>query len=258
MNKVDKYYNCTILEYIGSENHNVILFYIKGWEAMKKGSYLFLVLFLLIGNYVYAQNTNNESRLSLSIGGGILLGASFYDELDDSLWYKHSFNSSELNLGIYGFFDTKYVELNTSIYWGSVLENFTMIEKDPDSVSSFSGTSKYNQSYFDLGILAKYPFPLRRVSIFPLLGFQYTIKLFEWDDEIIGIDVDYPLDNLFIKFGGGIDYMLGNSLFIRGTFFYRFKLINGFEVANKKQNPNDIVKYSAHGPQIRIGIGYKF
>ena len=230
---------------------------------MKKEAWFFLILFFFIGTSVYAQNT------ILSAGGGILSGASFYDEFYEIPGFaqisgfqiptiRRETRSSEFNLGIFTFLDIKYVELNMAIYWGVISENYNWTDIFPETSSNFSGTSKHHRIYFDFGILAKYPFSFQRVNIFPLLGLQYTILFMEIWEDMVGIILDFALENLYLKFGGGIDYMLNNRLFLRGNLLYRFSILNGHERAILRNNPNSTARFSAHGPQIRIGIGHKF
>jgi len=97
----------------------------------------------------------------------------------------------------------------------------------------------------DIGFLGKFPFTAGEVlTVFPLLGIQYrSILLFK---NKTGNYKDYdPLvfSALWFKFGGGMDYSINDSIFLRGQVMYGVRL------------PNKIEKYLVSGSD-KIGISF--
>jgi hypothetical protein len=132
---------------------------------------------------------------------------------------------------------------------------------------------KETQSYFNIGIMGKYPFSINdRFSIFPLLGFDFQIFTKIKDTQMgvsteversalsgYGIDEEY-FDCTVFNFGAGLDISITKGLFFRGALIYGVN----FHTEQQKDNIDTIrdAGYDAsvlnHGPSIKLGLGYKF
>jgi TolB-like protein len=210
----------------------------------------------------------NTGNSFLSIGGGLILGGAFTSytqEYNVNNSYGHSEytqtgSRSEFDIGAFAFFDAKYVELNIELYSGSGSQRsswtytyfWTLGDKGSDSGNNSSDQSSI---LLNIGILGKYPFNINDFTFFPVLGIDYQIFLSLKNNgtEITG---DLSGNNaIWIKLGGGIDYEITHSLFIRGEFLWGFKINSKYENENVTDN---YFKYFTHGPTIKIGIGYTF
>jgi hypothetical protein len=170
-------------------------------------------------------------------------------------------NIDQNRVGVFGFLDLTYFELN----FGGKFYNFTYKE---------SGISiKETDSYFDLGLLLKYPFQItEKFALFPLLGFDYQILLkskvssgglsVEIDRSDLsdnGYDETY-YDRWVINLGIGMDFNITDWLFIRSEIQYGVNL----NTKSQKDTIDLIESYGYdlfilnHGPSIKLALGFKF
>jgi len=170
---------------------------------------------------------------SLSAGGGLTLGNSFFTWRSNSSSDSHKHN--ELGIGAFGFFDATYVELSISY-------KFEFVVGD----DGFEN----NQGSINIGFLGKYPFDMGYFMLYPLLGVQY--KIFTSFDDV-WFD-DFSDDNvLWIMVGGGGDYLFSDALFFRGQLLWGLMMKSEYHKANAYR-----YSYLTHGPSIKIALGYKF
>jgi hypothetical protein len=114
----------------------------------------------------------------------------------------------------------------------------------------------------DIGLLGKYPFALgEHFTLFPLLGFAYRHFTSVKKD---GIREGTPgeFSAFWFKFGGGVDYA------VTGTIYVRLGVVYGIRLANEREKGElDYYKNSGfpttetslgHGPDIKLAIGYKY
>jgi hypothetical protein len=169
-------------------------------------------------------------------------------------------------IGGYLFFDAVFAELS----FGFAVGNGQWTSENNESKDALPYTPR---TYINIGVLGKYPLIMRRVSLFPLLGFDYeyavsgAIKFAESSDEakLDGQD-DKPdastLSNFWFKLGAGIDFAMGKSVYLRGELVYGIRGANGFEqycVDNKPDDvPSDLTTKMGSGLSIKIGVGAKF
>jgi hypothetical protein len=159
------------------------------------------------------------------------------------------------------FLDLIYLEINL----GGKFYNITMKQDGPDL--------KETQSYFNIGIMGKYPFELNdRFSLFPLLGFDFQI-LTKFKDTMAGYSIemkrselsDYDLDKTYFdravfNLGLGLDFLITKEIFLRGMFVYGIN----FHTKQQKDAIDEIKDYGYnisilnHGPSIKLAVGYKF
>jgi opacity protein-like surface antigen len=109
-------------------------------------------------------------------------------------------------------------------------------------------------SALDLSLLGKYPFSLGRITVFPLLGFDYQIVV---SAKVDGVKADKPgdLSSFGFDFGGGLDFPLTDHLFLRGELLYAIRLPSKNLKDAKDASPDS--KYIlGNGPTIKIAVGY--
>jgi len=164
------------------------------------------------------------------------------------------------------FFDAVYAELFFGYaagdgQWGS------------NSAPDKSDLPYMPRAYIDIGVFGKYPFRYGRISFFPLVGGGYEaaisgkIKYADHDDEVPfdGSD-DKPeassLSASWFKFGAGIDFAMGKSVYLRAEAVYGLRGSNKFEHFGVDHKPADVSDglSAASGSSfaIKIGVGAKF
>jgi opacity protein-like surface antigen len=190
---------------------------------------------------------------------------------------------NQLDYGLFAFFDATYGEINVIYQRGSnnYEETFTIAGLDDSAFKPSS--SKGWETVLGFSLLGKYPFQLNeRISIFPLLGVEYQISLIQrrarphdgriYDRSDGGWETDkdgnaYKLsdwNSLWIKLGGGLDFMLPKNFFVRGTVLYAFRTMTPFETKNlelmesQTGDPDPKLRGVTSGPSVRISAGYRF
>ena len=80
------------------------------------------------------------------------------------------------------------------------------------------GEQSFDRNYTFLTgrILGKYPFELNNgVTLFPVLGLEYSYNLDVKDKNLWKTSYKDELNDLFVDFGGGADFPLSSSIFLR-------------------------------------------
>ncbi|MDR1129345.1 MAG: hypothetical protein LBL20_08555, partial [Treponema sp.] len=153
---------------------------------------------------------------------------------------------------------------------------------DSSGLSDDKGTGY--ETLLGISLVGKYPFVLNgKWSVFPLLGAEYLIalverrqpdgeKVFDRTKGNLAADTDkdgepYPLsawNSLLIKVGAGADYSFTRFLFLRGEFFYSFRLQTRYETgavemvkAQFNVSSPKLIGLTS-GPSLRIALGYRF
>jgi len=218
--------------------------------------------------------TGSTESFPISIGGGIHLGGSFTSGTReeqgkenitiDSSNYNTNYIITETNskgafvIGGFIFFDLKYAEINASFhnnmgksrrswnkdyYYNDYFTNTKILTENKDRTGTFSIL------LLDIGVLAKYPFYLNNITLFPALGADYQLWL-QHTENRNKTPGDLSANNaLWLKLGGGIDYHITRSLFLRGELLWGVKLPS-------KNERGDSFKYFTHSPSAFIGVGY--
>ena len=191
---------------------------------MSKKVLLIAVLVLIAATGAFAQ-----LNFWLSAGGGV----HNINDWGGGVRYNTPAQEYQLNYsgyGIFGFFDAGYADLSAGFFFS------------PDRIYGF-----------DFGLLGRYPFNFfnDRLSLYPHLGVNYRYFLRG--------EGPYPADGnfnaLWINTGGGFDYLINDSLFIRGTALYGVRLKNSYET-NLASDLNGRALLG-HGPTFRISVGYR-
>ncbi|MDR1029452.1 MAG: hypothetical protein LBL76_01110 [Treponema sp.] len=198
---------------------------------MKKGIIAVLCL-LLIGSAAFT--------LDKAAGAGLLIGETFQggsitENYYDYYSYTVDWTFNRTSFGAFAFFGlSQYLEFN-----------FAFMHKAGEASVSTSDGENYTgggpepTSAVGLGIYGKYPIPLSdRFVFFPTAGLDFEFNFEEnwWDD-------------LWIRGGVGIDYFLGDTIFLRGHFIYGAAI----PVGEDELKPD-----VGHGLLAKVGIGFMF
>jgi hypothetical protein len=236
---------------------------------MKKA--FFLMLALGIAAAVSAED------IAMSAGGGLFFGSDFGGGAnysgDDPINDTYDQKVTPLyGLGFHAFFDYEYVEAGLSLHWGG---GKWEDKKDGKPVVN-TGRSASVMS-INIDALGKYPVDvMENLKAFPLLGLGYHIAVsgkyetrnFEPEENFDGKGGNpnaIDLSALWIKFGGGLDYALGDRLYLRPELTYGIRLSNGYESntltkvtkidENTERGANGDPRLG-HGLMVRVGVGY--
>lgn len=153
-------------------------------------------------------------------------------------------------VGAYLFFDAYYAKVIVGYSAGSGRWK-GIVEPDVERTS------------VNIGVYAKYPnFHIGPVQAFPLLGAEYAASISgkmtrdggseEVFDGRDGRPKSSDLSELWIRFGGGADVSLSESLFLRAEFLYGLRTANAHEESLAE---NTLL---GHGPAVRVGAGFRF
>jgi hypothetical protein len=231
--------------------------------------------FLALALIVLSVTAWGQNKLDLSFGGGAVFGTDFGGGIENKINYAgQSFAATApvnyMGGGIHAFFDATYIEAAAGLLFGGG----TLKTKIESSLISQTQTiGDYNFMGLNLGIVGKYPFAVSpRIKLFPLVGIDYLIALsIKFEDE----KVDDPTDwnQLWFKFGGGIDFNINTSLYFRLEALYGFRLPSkgekdftdylksGLQDEFQQQYgiAPDITSDTllGHGLTVRAAIGYK-
>jgi len=213
---------------------------------------LVLVLAIIATGGAFAQ---------LSIGGGLLFDYSLGNGQDGTIYGSgDSFKVDRNNMSVGGFvfFDAQYVELGISFAYGQI-----------DNILSMGGQETlYLGNLMQLGfdVIGKYPIPLGKVSLFPMLGLGYNFVLSADMEMSDGTEIKFVEDNKPAEWsqfgllaGVGADFSLTESLFIRAEALVNIRLPpKRFIDAMDNPGYGSIGNTIGIGPRIKLGIGYKF
>jgi hypothetical protein len=193
---------------------------------------------------------------------------------------------NQINFGGFLFVDGTWAVFSLGIQGGLNNYNETMVAEIPSSDNLvIPSTGKGSEVMLNFTLLGKYPFPLKgneRITLFPMAGLEYQIALMEarqpegrqrydrtdkrkGENDVNGSTYTLPAWNsLFVIIGGGMDYRLTSSLYLRPELLYSFRLQTPYEVdalekAKKALNaPNPKLGGLTSGPTLRIAAGWRF
>ena len=243
---------------------------------------LFFPVFFILCTNLWAVN------FSMSAGAGGLIGGLFTrynlkaDGIKDGNPVKVDAGQdmNQLSFGGLLFFDATYGELSISMQRGN--NNWKQILDIAGIESNKPSTGKGWETMLGFTVLGKYPFHIgERLTLFPLLGIEYQITLVQertqpdgWvysrDNGVWERDKDgnaYKLsdwNSLFVDIGGGADFFITESIFIRGEFLYSIRLKTSYEKKNieymKAMSGDSDPKLTGltSGPSLRLSAGYRF
>jgi hypothetical protein len=234
-----------------------------------------MAMALLMSGLIFAQeeqipiqngmeNTNAKEKNNFSLSAG--LGGFFYSSFDIERiqWVSAQATAGG---GVTAFFDATYGEASIDMLWGSQLP--PIYPEDPAS-------SSMALTHLGFSIYGKYPFTLKKITIYPMLGIDYHMFLSgqihdadgnKYGDKIKrgdAVDGDYntedSLDYVSIGLGFGMDFPLPKSFFIRSEIIINYKFDSKVE-RDRRENAKDY-KYDylsvVFGPCIKLAAGYQF
>ena len=125
------------------------------------------------------------------------------------------------------------------------------------------------RSYINAGLFAKYPFEFYgRTKLFPLIGLDYAasisgrLKLAKKKEYTFNGENGHPeanaLSSLWFKGGGGIDFDIGKTAYLRSELIYGLRGANTFEKFCADNTPSNVNTNAGHGLDFKIGVGAKF
>jgi hypothetical protein len=247
---------------------------------MAKKAILFAAVIWVCGTALFAQEEVKSRKPLFGIGVGGFIGG---DSGGGGAEGKVSAGGHSLSIkyetpysggGGFAFFDTTYLELTLGIYSGEGKMTLTVKESPGDDISATVDMSIVN---FNIGLLGKCPLILnQKLSIFPLFGFEYDIRLSAKDEDgneykdADGNDSPGDFSALWIKLGGGLDFSFTEKIYLRSEVLYGVRLSNKFETDLKNtfdeaftelKNAGAYVDtkiLDGHGLTAKLALGYKF
>ncbi|MDR0540143.1 MAG: autotransporter outer membrane beta-barrel domain-containing protein [Spirochaetaceae bacterium] len=178
------------------------------------------------------------SALDIDTGFGVNFGYNYSSiKMTDANSATYDQGYGVGGIGPFFFVDAVYVEGSLNFFFAntSLKHNETLGLYD-----GFSGDYNLNGMSIGLGILAKYPFYLGSLTLFPLLGFETHVyvsqtfsKDYEWDNASEGDTYGSPAswNSFWIRVGGGVDYYFSGALFIRGELIMDIKIPSALDKA---------------------------
>jgi hypothetical protein len=169
--------------------------------------------------------------------------------------------------GVTAFFDATYAEASMDVLWGSQLSPIY-----PEDSSSGSMAL----SHLGFSVYGKYPFVLKKITIYPMLGIDYHMflsgqikdedgngygsKIKRGDTVDGGYNAEDSLDRLSIGLGFGMDFPLPKSFFIRSEIILNYTFDSRVERDRRKNAKDYNYDYlsAVFGPSVKLALGYRF
>jgi hypothetical protein len=120
------------------------------------------------------------------------------------------------------------------------------------------------RSYINVGLFAKYPVDVGSVKIFPLLGFDYEASISgeRVYDSGETFATEESTSAVWFKAGGGADFGLGSSAYLRVELLYGVRTANEFENVWKDSEAGStglmVNAKLGHGGTVKVGVGVRF
>jgi hypothetical protein len=184
-------------------------------------------------------------KFSLSTGAGGLFSTSGIYKIKTGIDAQ---TITAIGSGGYIFFDASFAELTVEFSGGKLVGSLP---------------NGWSHTALKLSFLGKYPLNLDSLTLFPIAGIDYRIILAVMDEN----GGKWPVSDtreynaLWFQFGGGADYSINQTFYLRGEILYGFRLKN-------KEEKDDInsariwglhAKYKVgRGPTLKIAVGYRF
>jgi hypothetical protein len=208
------------------------------------------------------RQTAPQSETGVSVGAGGFFASGFGGGIRWASGAQVAMPYS--GMGVYLFFDAEYAEAFAGYFAGD--------GKWESANAPLPGYLPYMpRTCLNFGVFAKYPFAFERVKIFPLLGIDYESSIsgrlkyrngneYVFDGADNRPDAD-DMSALWFKFGGGVDFSLGQSVYLRSEFLYGIRTANTFEmnsVDTEISYGHDVKTGSGSGFAFKFGVGVKF
>ncbi|MDR3172116.1 MAG: outer membrane beta-barrel protein [Treponema sp.] len=169
--------------------------------------------------------------------------------------------------GVSVFFDATYVEVTVAMVWGSKMT--FVYPYDPAGIS-------FSLNHIGFSLYGKYPFVLKKLTIYPMLGVDYHVllsaqvkdaedndsggKIKRGDSIGGGYKVEDQFDYLSLGLGVGLDVPLPKSFFIRSEFILHYVFDSTIASDRREYAKKFDYDYSSiiFGPQVKFAVGYRF
>jgi hypothetical protein len=198
-------------------------------------------------------------KTGLSVGAGGLFAGDFGGGVSWKSGDKIAM--PYMGVGGYLFFDAVYAEAFAGGFMGGgkwASDNAKQAHPLPDDAQRMS---------LNIGAFGKYPFDLGSIKVFPLLGLDYEMAVSAKLNLANGGEYYFnggngrhaanDLSALWVKFGGGADFALGQTLYLRGELLYGVRMANNAENEDASIRPNGTT-LPGHGLTLKVGAGVKF
>jgi hypothetical protein len=233
-----------------------------------------LLCMTVCGAALFAQEGAEKPKpvFGISAGAGGFIGGDFGGGAEGSV----SMGGQSLSMksefpyfggGGFAFLDATYAELTLGFYGGGGTRTTTQ----ETGGSSQSTDTDMSFTYFNIGLLGKYPFAInQKLSVFPLLGIEYDICLSaktEDGDEYEGMDGEGgpgDFSALWFKLGGGLDFLFTEKIYLRFEALYGLRLASKAETDMKDMldeklgSDAETKTLLGHGLTAKLAVGYKF
>jgi len=214
---------------------------------MAKRCLLVAALAALIAGGAFAESI-------FSAGGGLMFDGG---RIGGVSGYGQSYDIDAFGFGAWVFADARFAELAIGFIGG------------PASMEGGAGFYPISErgSFFamDLSLLGKFPFAIGagNISLFPLLGIGYTVMLTVGGDFDLGDSSATDLSTFRIQFGGGADFDISESIFIRTSLLGAWRFPSRFtrDVASDLNTYFGSTGVSANGGfgvAVKVGVGFRF
>lgn len=192
--------------------------------------------------------------IDLSAGGMFDITPTFDVYSDKKNSSSTTMTKSQIMLGFKGFFDAEYVTVLAGIDGTVGKLKFKLVSKAPGFDRTVDQESDVSVTYFNIGVLGKYPFKLGIAKLYPLAGFDFDIPLTAKAEgtampkEIIAQE----LHRYWFDLGFGAD------VFVAGKLFIRPQAVFGVQM-NQAESMKNIAKMTkASGGTVFVARGFKF
>ena len=162
--------------------------------------------------------------------------------------------------GLYLFFDAVYVEAFAGYSAGGGKWKSPAATLPSDSLPDMA------RACINIGAFAKYPITAGNIKLFPLVGIDYEVSIS--GKRVYGggreIELGESTSAVWFKLGGGGDFELGGSAYIRAELLYGWRTANDYENKtrdlNMKEYPTSggLKTKAGSGVSFKAGIGIKF
>jgi hypothetical protein len=219
---------------------------------------IILPLLIALGSTLFA--------LDISVGGGIMTGATF-NKMETNptaitfpATVELTYTVKDFDIGAFVFADVKYAELSIGFLQqiGTVTDTVATVSPYPGAQAQPNET--YRSTLLLIDALGKYPFTLsEKISVYPALGLMFRVPFAGNKNS----DVEHKANwGLGLKAGGGLDFTLTDTLFLRCELFIYYELAADKEISAPAPGLDNLdfkVKNAGYylQPQLKVAIGYK-
>ena len=228
---------------------------------------LFFALFLLSASAVFSL------EIPLIVGLGTLFDynvTTYQAERRYETGLQGEVNYSILGTGAFAFLDFRYVEFSFGF---NGLLNFI---KGNGTLKDVTNADWYDASLsgatINLSLIGKYPFTFTGYEVYPLFGIEGRICISMryredsiWDEKRAGDSYQgnaSDWSSFWFKIGGGADFYLGTSFFIRTQLVFGIKLNTAREnaIVDLIRNSEDYLQSYVFGAggKLVLAVGYNF